>query len=1088
MLEGMEKLLQTLLDHTHMLVAYLDPQFNFVRVNRAYAKADESDPSFFPGKNHFDLYPNAENEGIFKEVVKTGKPYFAYAKPFEYAEHPERGVSYWDWSLIPTKVPSGAVAGLVLTLVNVTERKLTEEALKKAHDELEIRVEERTRELNAANIELKEEVAERQRAEEKLRASEEKYKTLVETSRDMIFTVDLKGNFLFTNQAFGKILGYSAEEIGSLNGFDLVHPDDSKTVAQQFARLVEGERVDNMEYRYRKKDGSYISILNNASPIFGPDGTVVAALGAARDISQRKQAEKAMEESELWMRNMFNSLEEAVFVVTPDRALVNINEAAKRMFGYEKDELVDLSTEVLHVDHEHYVEFGRRIQEAFDREEPAGFEFEVKRKNGEIFPSQHTVTLLKNDIGESLGIVSVVRDVTERRRAERELNQYREHLEELVEERTAELKRANEQLAREVTERKRAQEALRAEIEFTERALNAQTDTFFVFEPSTRRAVRWNKTFNKTSGYSDEEIRSMKAPDSYYGEEDLKKAAAAVEKILREGIVTVELSLITKDGRSIPTEYTGSAVADDDGNPKYIIAVGRDVTERKRAQDELRKSKELFEKTFDSQQDAMFILDAKVPPTIVDCNPSATKTFGFARQEMLGRTTAFLHADETTLREFQARVYPAIEKQGFVYLPEFQMKRKDGAIIQTEHAVTPLTDQQGRRIGWVSAVRDITERKRAEEELRKRTYDLGERIKELNCLYNIGKLIETPGMSLEQIFRGTVDLIPPAWEYPEITCARLVVGDQAFATGNFRETAWRQASDISVHQDREGSLEVYYLEERPERDEGPFAAEERILLKTIVERLGRVIERKRAEEEIQKLNSSLEMKAAELAAANKELEAFSYSASHDLRAPLRTIEGFSRALLEDYPDKLDETGKDYLRRVRSATERMGQLIDDLLNLSLTMRREMRREEANLSHLASTVAADLQGTIPERQVEFVIQDGVLAQGDARLLRELLENLLGNAWKFTGQNPQARIEFGAVLEGDQKVYFVRDNGAGFDMNYADKLFVPFQRLHSDSEFSGNGIGLALVSRIINRHGGRIWAEGEVNKGATFYFTLQ
>ncbi|MGB3093368.1 MAG: PAS domain S-box protein, partial [Candidatus Zixiibacteriota bacterium] len=587
--EGTDKLLQTLLDHTHMLVAYLDPKFNFVRVNRAYAKADERDPSFFSGKNHFDLYPDAENEGIFKEVVKTGKPYFAYAKPFEYAEHPERGVSYWDWSLIPTKVPSGAVAGLVLTLVNVTERKLAEEALRKARDELEIRVEERTRELSAANIELKEEVAERQRAEEKLRASEEKYKTLVETSRDMIFTVDLKGNFLFTNQAFGKILGYSAEEIGSLNGFDLVHPEDSKTVAQQFARLVEGESVDNMEYRYRRKEGSYITILNSAAPVFDTDENVAAAFGVARDITQRKQAEKALQESELWMRNMFNSLEEAVLVVTPDRALVNINQAAQKMFGYEKDELVDLSTEVLHVDHEHYVEFGRRIQEAFDREEPASFEFEVKRKNGEIFPSQHTVTLLKNDIGESLGIVSVVRDVTERRRAERELNQYREHLEELVEERTAELKRANERLAREVTERKRAQEALRAEKEFTERALNAQTDTFFVFEPSTRRAVRWNKTFNKTSGYSDEEIRSMKAPDSYYGEEDLKKAAAAAEKILREGVATVELSLITKDGRSIPTEYTGSAITDDEGNPKYIIAVGRDVTDRKRAEQELHK-------------------------------------------------------------------------------------------------------------------------------------------------------------------------------------------------------------------------------------------------------------------------------------------------------------------------------------------------------------------------------------------------------------------------------------------------------------------------------------------------------------------
>ncbi len=280
---------------------------------------------------------------------------------------------------------------------------------------------------------------------------------------------------------------------------------------------------------------------------------------------------------------------------------------------------------------------------------------------------------------------------------------------------------------------------------------------------------------------------------------------------------------------------------------------------------------------------------------------------------------------------------------------------------------------------------------------------------------------------------------------------------------------------------------MYYLEERREGDEGPFLAEEKSLLKTIVERLGRVIERKRAEEEIQKLNRSLEIQAAQLAAANKELEAFSYSVSHDLRAPLRTADGFSRALMEDYPDKLDERGKDYLTRIRRATQRMGQLVDDLLNLSMMVRKEMRSERVDLSEMARSIAGELRKTQPERQVELVVQKGVLARGDPSLLREVLENLLRNAWKFTGKQAQARIEFGETREGVERVYFVRDDGVGFDMKYAEKLFVPFQRLHSIDEFPGNGVGLALVSRIIDRHGGRIWAEGEVEKGATFYFTL-
>jgi PAS domain S-box-containing protein len=226
----------------------------------------------------------------------------------------------------------------------------------------------------------------------------------------------------------------------------------------------------------------------------------------------------------------------------------------------------------------------------------------------------------------------------------------------------------------------------------------------------------------------------------------------------------------------------------------------------------------------------------------------------------------------------------------------------------------------------------------------------------------------------------------------------------------------------------------------------------------------------------------------ELEQANKELEAFSYSVSHDLRAPLRSIDGFSQALLEDYEDKLEAEGKDYLRRVRSGSQRMSQLIDDLLNLSRITRAEMRYEKVNLSTLAEAIAAELQETQPDRQVEFIIGKDITAHGDSHLLRVVLENLLSNAWKFTSKHPRARIEFGATQNEGKQIYFVRDNGAGFDMAYVDKLFVPFQRLHTETEFPGIGIGLATGQRIIRRHGGTVWAEGEVEKGATFYFTLQ
>lgn len=222
--------------------------------------------------------------------------------------------------------------------------------------------------------------------------------------------------------------------------------------------------------------------------------------------------------------------------------------------------------------------------------------------------------------------------------------------------------------------------------------------------------------------------------------------------------------------------------------------------------------------------------------------------------------------------------------------------------------------------------------------------------------------------------------------------------------------------------------------------------------------------------------------------ANLELDAFSYSVAHDLRAPLRSIDGFSLALIEDCADRLDEQGKTYLRYVRESAQHMAQLIDDLLSLSRVSRAVLHSAPVDLAAIAWTVLANLQRSEPDRKVEFVVPKEMPARGDARLLAIVLENLLGNAWKFTRKNALVRIELGEQRQAGGSVYFVRDNGAGFDMAYADKLFAVFQRLHAANEFEGTGIGLVTVQRIIHRHGGRIWAEAEVGRGATFYFTLE
>lgn len=387
--------------------------------------------------------------------------------------------------------------------------------------------------------------------------------------------------------------------------------------------------------------------------------------------------------------------------------------------------------------------------------------------------------------------------------------------------------------------------------------------------------------------------------------------------------------------------------------------------------------------------------------------------------------------------------------------------------------------------GWITS-RDALERRRAEDALRDSEARLSLALDAAQTgVWELDLVNDTSVRSLrhDQIF-GYLSLVPK-WGY-EIFISHVVPEDRAGVKKRFDEAyaSGHLSYECRIKKADDNSLRWIAAQGRVYRNDQGHPVR---MLGVVAD----ITERRRAEEEIRQLNADLERRVAErtaeLAAANQELEAFTYSVAHDLRGPLRSMDGFSLALLEDYGGKLDEQGQSYAQRIRAATLRMAQLIDDLLSLSRISRSEVRKERVDLSALAQAVVSDLQKSDPERLADFVIEPSLEAEGDPRLLRVALENLLGNAWKFSAQRHPARIELGLAKQNGRKTYFVRDNGSGFDMAYAGKLFAPFQRLHSATEFPGTGIGLATVRRIVRKHGGDIAAEGAVGQGATFYFTL-
>ncbi len=526
----------------------------------------------------------------------------------------------------------------------------------------------------------------------------------------------------------------------------------------------------------------------------------------------------------------------------------------------------------------------------------------------------------------------------------------------------------------------------------------------------------------------------------------------------------LELLGLRKDGREFPIEISLSPLCTDDG--VFTLSAIRDTTNRQQAEAK-------FRVLLESAPDAMIIVGRDGRIALV--NAQTERLFEYTRDELIDQPVEILIPERFHGKHAGHRTGyfddPHIRPMGVGM--ELFGRRKSGHEFPIEISLSPLETEEG--LVALGAVRDITERKRIEEATATQASMLD--------LAHDAIIVRDRSGVIQFWNRGAEALY--GWTKEE-------------ATGDVTHTLLATRFPVSMAEQgaalNDTGLWEGELTHRSRKGNTVIVASRQALQRAVDGRSEVVLEinrdittRKRAEAEIGTLNETLRQRAAELEAANKELEAFSYSVSHDLRAPLRAIDGFSQALLEDFDDKLDTDGKDALQRVRAASQRMAQLIDDMLALSHVTRSEMIRSVVDLSKVAKSIAKDLQASSPERKVEFSIRGGISTHADEALIRIALVNLLGNAWKFTGQSTSARVEFDAADRNGQRVYYVRDNGAGFDMAYANKLFGAFQRLHGTKEFPGTGIGLATVQRVIRRHGGEVWAESEVGKGATFYFTL-
>ncbi|MGB2601553.1 MAG: PAS domain S-box protein [Candidatus Omnitrophota bacterium] len=608
-----------------------------------------------------------------------------------------------------------------------------------------------------------------------------------------------------------------------------------------------------------------------------------------------------------------------------------------------------------------------------------------------------------------------------------------------------------------ITEIKKMQEETRGLEEYLQLQFNRMPIGLIVWDKEFR-VKTWNPAATEIFGFTAKEAEARHAYDLIVPKEVQSHVDVIWSRLLAADETAHSVNEnVTKDGRTIVCSWANTPLKESDGTVVGVLSMVQNITEKKEAEEEI-------------QNLAKFPSENPSPVLRVDKDGKVL----YANESAEGMLKNWNTGVGKNASDTWTKLISEAIRTGEDTVEEAEV---DGRIYSVH--VAPVIDG-----GYANLyAHDITQRKRAEEELR------------------------DSESFLQSIFDGIQDGInildkdmnvvkTNLWMKKMYSEAGPLIGKKCYEVYQKRDSIcpWCSAVKTIETGEVQSSVVPYPSEEKPKGwillSSYPFKDSKGNMV-GVIEHVKDITDKKKAELELetyrQHLEELVDIRTEELGEANKELEAFSYCVSHDLRAPLRSMDGFSQIILEDYQDKLDEDAKGYLHRIREASQRMAQLIEDILMLSRVTRHEIHKKDIDISSIAKEVIKDLKSSEPKRKVDFTVNPKLKTKADDRLMKIVLENLIGNAWKFTQTRPGAKIEVGCMDLAGERAFFVKDSGVGFNMAYADKLFGPFQRLHSEKEFPGTGIGLASVKRIITRHGGRIWADSKVGKGATFYFTI-